>query len=223
MCVCRAEATEAMYAAHLDNAALARDKLYGWKYKSEHEPWRYGQMMIDGMTKNTTRLPRIKVKAKYWESRRGVKGGDQEMPYYETGLMGSQIAGMPHFCDFYNKNLSDDANFMVEIVHKNIARMQQHNLENNRPNPTTLYIQLDNVGTNKSKLMFIYLSWLVATGVFDKIKVGFLIVGHTHEFIDQFFSRYAILECMWHGGKIDQFFGLHFEITYRACSNLNNA
>ena len=191
MCVCRAESTEGMYAAHLDNAALARDKLYGWKYKAEHEPWRYCQMMIDGMTKNTTRLPRVRVKAKYWESRRGVKGGDQEMPYYETGLMGSQIAGMPHFCDFYNKNLSDDANFMVEIVQKNIARMQKHNLDLGLPNPATLYIQLDNVSTNKSKLMFVYLSWLVATGVFDKIKVGFLIVGHTHEFIDQFFSRYA--------------------------------
>ena len=52
------------------------------------------------------------------------------------------------------------------------------------------HLQLDNVTTNKSKLMLIYLSWLVATGVFTKIKLGSLIVGHTHEFIDQLFSRY---------------------------------
>jgi hypothetical protein len=37
--------------------------------------------------------------------------------------------------------------------------------------------------------MLAYAFWLVETGVFTKVKVSFLLVGHTHENIDQFFSR----------------------------------
>ena len=189
-CVCYAALAEKTYSEHLERTYEAREKLYKQSAKAKHLPDKYCQMMIDGMTKNSTRLPKMKEKSKCWESRRGV---EQETPYYENALMGTQIAGMPHRCDFYNKNLSDDANFMVEIVHQQILRLQQHNKDKNLSNPPVLYLQLDNVSTNKSKLMFIYLSWLVATGVFVKIKVGFLIVGHTHEFIDQFFSWYAII------------------------------
>ena len=185
---------ENVYAAHLDNVALARNKLYKWKWKAENKPSVYCEVMIDGMTKGTTRLPRLRTKPKYWETKRGPTGGDKEFPYYDYCLMGSQIAGMPHYCDFFSNNISGDANGMVEIVHLNVARIQKHNRDNGLPNPSVMYVQLDNVSSNKSKLMFIYCSWLVATGVFTKIKLGFLLVGHTHEYIDQFFSRYAMFE-----------------------------
>ena len=36
--------------------------------------------------------------------------------------------------------------------------------------------------------MFAYLSLLVEQGHFDEIQVNFLIVGHTHTTIDQYFS-----------------------------------
>ena len=36
--------------------------------------------------------------------------------------------------------------------------------------------------------MFTYLSLLVERGYFDEIRVNFLIVGHTHTSIDQYFS-----------------------------------
>ena len=37
-----------------------------------------------------------------------------------------------------------------------------------------------------------YLCHLVEEKVFDKIKLSFLMVGHTHEDVDQMFSRYSI-------------------------------
>lgn len=33
-------------------------------------------------------------------------------------------------------------------------------------------------------------------GVFNKVKVSFLMVGHTHENVDQVFSRYVIFSIM---------------------------
>lgn len=51
-----------------------------------------------------------------------------------------------------------------------------------------LYLQLDNCKENKNKVLFGFLSDLVERGVFDAVQVGFLMIGHTHEDIDQFLS-----------------------------------
>jgi hypothetical protein len=58
---------------------------------------------------------------------------------------------------------------------------------------SVLYLQLDNTSReNKNNLLFLYLHMLVLKGVFNKIKVGFLLVGHTHDQIDQMFSRFSV-------------------------------
>ena len=58
--------------------------------------------------------------------------------------------------------------------------------------PPTLYLQLDNCGReNKNRFVLAFLSMLVERGIFRKVKLGFLMVGHTHEDIDQMFSCYA--------------------------------
>ncbi|XP_052692810.1 uncharacterized protein LOC128171098 [Crassostrea angulata] len=60
--------------------------------------------------------------------------------------------------------------------------------------PDTLYLQMDNCpGQNKNRYILGFLCWLVEIGVFKKIKVSFLMVGHTHEDIDQVFSRFSSL------------------------------
>jgi hypothetical protein len=59
--------------------------------------------------------------------------------------------------------------------------------------PRVLYLQLDNTPCkNKNKFVIAYLHMLVKRGVFRKIKVGFLVVGHTHDQIDQMFSRFLV-------------------------------
>ena len=55
--------------------------------------------------------------------------------------------------------------------------------------PPVLRIQADNCGgENKNKYMFAYCASLVALGYFREVFLSFLIVGHTHEDIDQQFS-----------------------------------
>ena len=52
--------------------------------------------------------------------------------------------------------------------------------------------------------MFSYFSLLIETMVFDKIQINFLIVGHTHLSIDQYFSvlSNAIGDCEFIGSPL---------------------
>jgi hypothetical protein len=60
--------------------------------------------------------------------------------------------------------------------------------EQNGSLPPTLYLQLDNASDNKSRHFLAFLAYLIEQKIFHKIKVSYLIVGHTHEDIDAFFS-----------------------------------
>ncbi|KAL3675393.1 hypothetical protein R1sor_025341 [Riccia sorocarpa] len=56
--------------------------------------------------------------------------------------------------------------------------------------PPTFYMQLDNSGKdNKNWVLMAFFSELVARGVFKTMFMYFLIVGHTHEDVDAFFSK----------------------------------
>ncbi|KAL3680706.1 hypothetical protein R1sor_023662 [Riccia sorocarpa] len=58
--------------------------------------------------------------------------------------------------------------------------------------PLNLYIQLDNSAKdNKNWAMMAFCSELVAIGCCKMITMSFLVVGHTHEDVDAFFSKVA--------------------------------
>jgi hypothetical protein len=62
-------------------------------------------------------------------------------------------------------------------------------LDHCEPLPRRLYLQLDNSPKdNKNQFLFGFLSLLTARKVFEEIQLGFLLVGHTHEDIDGYFS-----------------------------------
>jgi hypothetical protein len=62
---------------------------------------------------------------------------------------------------------------------------------------------LDNTSReNKNKIVFGYLSMLVEMGIFQKVKVGFLLVGHTHDHIDQMFSHFSVTLKMKNVGSL---------------------
>jgi len=54
--------------------------------------------------------------------------------------------------------------------------------------PPKLMVQMDNASDNKAKVVMAFAAQLVEAGIFEEIELNFLIVGHTHEDIDQYFS-----------------------------------
>ncbi|KAL3687988.1 hypothetical protein R1sor_014297 [Riccia sorocarpa] len=84
------------------------------------------------------------------------------------------------------KNVRSDSNLTVSIIHRIIMDWEG-------PLPPTLYIQLDNIVREiKNANVFAYLALLIDKKIFRKIKVGFLMVGHTHDHVDQMFSRFSV-------------------------------
>lgn len=80
------------------------------------------------------------------------------------------------------------ANCGVEIMRLSLIKLTELLAEKGMKLPEHLAIQADNCGENKNKYMMAYLSLLIELGYFLTIRLSFLIVGHTHCIIDQWFS-----------------------------------
>ena len=82
-------------------------------------------------------------------------------------------------------NVHNDPNLVVIVIQKILMNW-------GKPLPPVLYIQFYNTAReNKNSTVFGYLSMLVEQAVFRKVKVNFLLVGHTHDHIDQMFSTFS--------------------------------
>ena len=179
----------ALQTTHLQQTADERTKFYNHNTKcitggkrGVDRAFDYASVIIDGMTQHTTIIPRDPRKPAWMEG--------QEL--LDVHCMGSLVKGVGAFMDFQFKNFKNDSNALLHTLHLDVVRIQQECSQRQRRMPEVLFIQLDNVGTNKNHHLIAYCSWLVKTGVFKKIKIGFLIAGHTHENIDQMFSRFSI-------------------------------
>lgn len=76
-------------------------------------------------------------------------------------------------------NIANDANLTIHII-QHIINSWEDEL------PYKLYLQMDNTSReNKNSLLFSYLNMLVEKRIFRKVRVSFLLVGHTHDQIDQ--------------------------------------
>jgi hypothetical protein len=107
-----------------------------------------------------------------------------------THIMGVLDHGGGTPCQLYvsDPSVPSDVNMVITILLMVISLAASA-----APLPPTLYVQLDGAGENKCRWLLLMLGILVALGVFMKIKLSFLPVGHTHEDIDQLFSRLAAI------------------------------
>ena len=133
-------------------------------------------IMVDAATQRNFELPRIK-------HRRSKELAC--LPFFGLKLMASYAPGFG-FSPFlvHNSNHSG-SNLMWTVVWLTIERMQKHH----GYLPDELHLQVDNTcAENKNSVMLAIASWLVAIGLFKRVRVFFLMVGHTHIVIDQIFG-----------------------------------
>ena len=92
----------------------------------------------------------------------------------------------------FNKSLKGDSNMNIEGIRRSLVAYSHRGADGGGPPgghlPATMYIQADSAGDNKSQWMLCWLAWLVAEGYVAEVFLSFLVVGHTHEDVDQTFS-----------------------------------
>jgi hypothetical protein len=104
-------------------------------------------------------------------------------------LIGVIAHGVGSWVYTMSERLAADSNLTIEVLQRVLIAVEK---KRGRL-PKRLCLQMDNcTRENKNKYVLGYLSWLVERGIFESIELSFLPVGHTHEDIDQMFSRIAV-------------------------------
>ena len=125
----------------------------------EH-PDKYLCVILDGMDQNKTNIPWFNT----GESPDGMT----------VRIIGAIVHSQQKKTHAYLvTHHTKETNTMIDVLRRV--------LESRETLPRVLVLQLDNTSQeNKNNHMFAFLAGLVESGVFDKIIVNFLPVGHTH-------------------------------------------
>ncbi|XP_035657687.1 uncharacterized protein LOC118403209 isoform X2 [Branchiostoma floridae] len=162
--------------SHASNYKGARQKYYKHNQKAIDSPDKYISLMMDGMDQKSTRVPHFG---------KGTKDTIKvtPLPLYLVGVL---LASPALLFVFLDANLfPHGSNLSVTCLSMTFLKMLQSGIRLG----TTLYIQMDNCYREcKSKYILFFCWLLVKRKIFKKVKVSYMMVGHTHDKIDQRFS-----------------------------------
>ncbi|XP_055998549.1 uncharacterized protein LOC125678464 [Ostrea edulis] len=165
--------------AHLLVARIAREKYYKHAKKAVENKKKYISIIIDNMDQSKTNLPRFPTYHK----------GDANLTrlhHHVTGVLahGQKKSYIFTWTDKFGMDCNITINCLLEVL---------NDISEENSLPPTLYIQADNSAKdNKNFILMGFLANLVQRKIFKKIKLSFLMVGHTHEDVDQMFSRLSV-------------------------------
>ena len=133
-------------------------------------------LIVDGMDQNTTMVLKLRQAIK------GIEGR-----YVKTHLCGVLVHGEGLYADVWiDSHHKHDSNQVITSIMHVIADVRTRR---GGTLPPVLRIQANNCGReNKNQYMFALCAMLVGLGYFAEVYLSFLLVGHTHEDIDQRFS-----------------------------------
>lgn len=148
-----------------------RHKYYARREKSKRNQENYLCIMIDGMESSDAILPHYVPFVKNVSCH----------ALAEMRIVGLQDSLDNNLCYVHTEDLAKDSNLTITVILEYLKIHEEL--------PPTLYLQLDNCSReNKNQYVFGFAGWLVQHDVFEQVKISFLMVGHTHDHIDQFFS-----------------------------------
>jgi hypothetical protein len=107
---------------------------------------------------------------------------DERKERMDTKLMISYVHGIGTWTYTIHADVTGDPNLNIECLQRTLKHVENKNGFLAK----TLFLQLDNCfRENKNSYVMAYLAWLVERGVFDRVELSFLPVGHTHNECDQ--------------------------------------
>ena len=170
---------------HFDTVFAERVIYHQTRNWAKENPELALSMIIDAQTAWRTRGPTL--------PREVGSGFPSDFEPFGQQLYGCLVHALPgddaHKGGFFGYMVDDSVkgggNVTCEIVYRTLAKLQEHRAVW----PPLLDIRLDNTTKdNKNKCVFGFFGWLVLTNVFQKVRVRYLSVGHTHEDIDALFG-----------------------------------
>jgi len=166
----------ALYKAHHKFITTERMEYYLVKQRAAHNPSIVCSLIIDGADQSAFGIPHFTFKTKT-EKGHAMK----------VRLVGVLDHGVVHSPSLFllTEQFETGANHIVEVLHRVLSKRKEKGKL-----PPILHVQMDNCSReNKNRFTLGYLEFLVMKGVFVEANASFLPVGHTHEDIDQMFSR----------------------------------
>jgi hypothetical protein len=168
------------YAKHQRHQNGERQKYYKHRDKAKRNPNEYLSLIMDGMDQAKLKVPNYVTTTKDNSAQVDVK------------LSGVKAHGLGEYFYFSTNEFKTGANLNIECLHRTLIDLRRtYDEEIAKPDstfktfPHTLYLQVDGGSENKNRYLKAYCDRLVAFGLFKKVKVAYLMVGHTHEDIDQ--------------------------------------
>lgn len=100
-----------------------------------------------------------------------------------------------HF--FTDNMISGGANVMIEVCRQALGELAKALAILGYVMPDWIMFQLDNCGENKNQFLFAFFSIMVETKQIRYVELHFLLVGHTHCSVDQYFSVLSKVFCIF--------------------------
>ncbi len=156
--------------------AMERREYKKKRDKAKLQPDQYLSIIVDGADQSAFGLPHFMIKTK--------DDGGHSLKVRLIGLLEHNQRNKLRLFTL-TEEYPTGANHVVEAIHRFLTERINRSVL-----PRTFYIQVDNcTKENKNRYMFSYIESLLRWKLFDEVMVSFLPVGHTHEDIDQTFSR----------------------------------
>jgi hypothetical protein len=167
------------YKKHIYFVMRERKAYYTHMALAVRHPSEYLSLIVDGADQSDHGLPHFHTRSHKTEAAWKMK----------LHLMGVIAHGRGSFLFTVPSHAAQGHNVTMQSIWRTIILIKQREGRL----PPKLYVQLDNTTKQcKGKYIMAFLALLVHHNVFKEIIVGHLPVGHTHEDIDQLFSRLAV-------------------------------
>ena len=164
---------------HLIFVRDTREGYYRRRLLAHQFPDEYMSVIIDGADQSRYDVPYTHQKSKLNDANWGMK----------MHTIGAILHGRAVYAFTCPDHVEQGHNVTIQALHDVLLDQ----IQKGRSIPPRLFLQLDNTTKQcKGRYVFGYLGLLIKLGVFQRITVSFLPVGHTHEDIDQLFSRISV-------------------------------